>query len=319
MITKEPSPHLTPLPEEPAGFPAQAVRNDLRSPSALSRLRPAWLEVIIGFVFWFLSVIMLAIVPVIVALPYIIHMWVTSGPPRPEALATDKMLIFLSILGVLPTHLLTLALAWLFVTEGGKRPFFETLRFRWPDNLPPGVGTLVCALLALVLLALGWAVTTMLGGGKTQLDALVESSMAARVATALVAALTAPLTEEIVYRGVVYSPLERAAGKGVAVAVVSLLFAGVHVLQYSNNIGVILVITILSFTLTLSRAYTGSLWPPFIIHLVFNGIQSLFIILSPFIDQKLFEKTPDVAPTAPGLELAGRLFETISVHLWRMT
>lgn len=262
---------------------------------------------------------MLAVVPTIVALPYIIHWWATAGPPQPEVLMTDKMFLFLSILGILPTHLLTLALGWLFVTEGGKRPFFEALRFRWPNNISPGMGTLVCSLTAVVLLAIGWALTTLWGGGKTQLDALVESSTAARIATALVAAVTAPITEEVIYRGVLYSPLERAAGRGTAVALVSLLFAGVHVLQYSNNIGVILVITILSFTLTLSRAYTGSLWPPFIIHLVFNGIQSLFIILSPFIDQKLFEKTPDVAPTAPGLELAGRLFETISVHLWRMT
>jgi hypothetical protein len=262
---------------------------------------------------------MLLVIPTIVALPYVIHWWVTAGPPRPEALMTDKMFLFLSILGVLPTHLLTLALAWLFVTESGRRPFFETLRFRWPNNISPAVGTLVCSLIALVLLAIGWAVTTLWGGGKTQLDALVESSMAARIATALVAAVTAPITEEVIYRGVVYSPLERAAGKGIAVALVSLLFAGVHVLQYSNNISVIIVITVLSFTLTLSRAYTGSLWPPFIIHLVFNGIQSLLIILTPFIDKELLQKGQEVTPTAPGLELVGRLFEAISVYICRMT
>ncbi len=319
MITKEPSQQLTPLPEEPAGFPEPTVRHDLTPPAATARVLPAWLEVIIGFVFWFLSVIMLAVVPVIFALPYVIYQWVTVGPPTPEGLAADKPLIFLSILGILPTHVLTIALAWLFVTEGGRQKFFNALNFRWPSNISPAVGALLCSLLALVLLAIGWAVTTLWGGGKTQLDALVESSMAARIATALVASLTAPFAEEVVYRGVVYAPLERAAGKATAVTLVSLLFAGVHVLQYSNNIGVIIVITLLSFTLTLSRAYTGSLMPPFLIHLVFNGIQSVFIILAPFLDKSLFEKGPEVAPTAPGLQLVGRLFEAISVHLWRMT
>lgn len=277
------------------------------------------MEVLKGFIVWVLSVLLLVFIPVIIAVPYLIYQWANVGPPTPEALATDKTLIFLSIAAVLPTHLLTLGVLWLFVTEGGRRPFLKSLRFQWPANVSPVVGILLCCLLALVLLAIGWAVTTLWGGNKTQLDLLVESSMAARVATALVAFATAPLVEELIYRGVLYSAFERATGRGVAIVVVSLLFAGVHVLQYINNVGVILVITILSFTLTLSRAFTGSVLPPFIIHLVFNGIQALFIILAPFIDKGLIEKGEELTPTTPGFELAGRLFEAISVYVCRMT
>ena len=40
---------------------------------------------------------------------------------------------------------------------------------------------------------------------------------------------------------------------GFSIAVVSLLFAGVHVLQYRTNISVIVVITVLSITLTVAR------------------------------------------------------------------
>ena len=319
MITNEPSQQVTPLSTEQAGFPTEIAADGLTPPPA-----PApqpylpWLEVLKAFVVWALTVVMLAVVPVFVALPYIISQWVKFGPPRPEALTQDKTLIFLSILGVLPTHLLTLALVWLFVTEGGKKPFFEALSFRWPRNSSPLFATLVCTLLALVLLAVGYAVTTLWGGSKTQLDLLVESSMATRVATALVAVITAPLVEEVIYRGALYSPLERAAGKAVSVVIVSLLFAGVHVIQYSENVGVILVITILSFTLTLSRAISGSLIPPFIIHLVFNGVQAIFIVLSPFIE-KYLPKGDEVTPTTPGFELAARLVETIIVHVCRMT
>jgi membrane protease YdiL (CAAX protease family) len=194
-------------------------------------------------------------------------------------------------------------------------PFFKAPGFQWPKNFSPLITTALGVLLAFVLLAIGWAVTQAFGGSKTQLDLLVESSLPARFATAFVAVFTAPLVEELIYRGLLYSALERAAGVGIAIAVVSLLFAGVHVFQYSNNIGVISVITLLSFTLTYARAYSGSVLPPFIIHLVFNGIQGLVLVLSPFIESKLLEKGEQVTPTTPGLELAGQFLG----YLCRMT
>jgi membrane protease YdiL (CAAX protease family) len=83
---------------------------------------------------------------------------------------------------------------------------------------------------------------------------------------------------------VLYSALERTLGKIIGVIVVSLLFAGVHVFQYIDNFAVIGVISLLSVTLTLARAYTGKVLPSFIIHLVFNGIQGIIIALSPFIN-----------------------------------
>lgn len=310
---------MTPLSDEQAGFPAQISPDGLTSPPAPQSQSYAWLEVIKAFVIWALSVAMLAAVPVIFALPYIIYRWTTFGPPRPDAILTDKTLIFLSILGILPTHLLTIALVWLFVTESGKKPFWSALEFQWPRYSSPLVATLLCVLLAMALLAIGLAITTVWGGSKTQLDALIESSMGARVATALVAVLTAPLAEELVYRGVLYSSLERATNKALSIVVVSLMFAGVHFLQYSQNIGVILVITLLSFTLTLSRAYTGSLIPPLIIHLVFNGIQAIIIVLTPYIEKNFLQKGEQITPTTPGLELVSRLFETISIYLCRMT
>jgi membrane protease YdiL (CAAX protease family) len=253
---------------------------------------------------------MLAGVPLMVAIPYVIYEWAKFAP-RPESVLTDTTFLFLSILGVLPAHLLTIALVWLFATDGGKKSLRDALDFRWPRSSSPLVATLLCVLLALVLLAIGLAITKLWGGSKTQLDLLVESSVAARVAVALVAVLTAPLAEELIYRGVVYSALERAANRAIAVVVVSLLFAGVHVLQYQENLGVIIAITLLSFTLTLSRAYTGSLIPPFIIHLVFNGIQAIIIILSPYIEKNFLQNSEQATPTTPGLELLGRFIETI--------
>lgn len=271
-----------------------------------------------AFIVWAGSFALLLFVPVILAIPYIVYAVLKHGVPRAEAIASDKMLIILSVVGTILAHLLTLLLIWYYVRTSSQRPFGKSIGLQWPKSIPAGLGTLVCSSLAIVLLGIGWAITQFIGGEKTQLDLIVESSMAARFATALAAVATAPLVEELIYRGVLYSALERAAGVGVAFAVVSLLFAGIHVFQYINNIGVILVITVLSMTLTAARAYSGSVIPPFIIHLVFNGIQSLVLVLAPFLDKSIL-KQEEVTPTTPGFELAFHLVEKLSIYLCRMT
>lgn len=278
-----------------------------------------WLEVVVAFLVWLGSFFLLALTPLVIALPYLVNTWMKHGPPRPETLATDKTLIVISIAGTMVAHLLTLGLIWFVATRAGRRPFLKSIGLQWPSNISPVVGTLLCCLIATVLLVIGWALTTALGGSKTQLDLIVESSMVARFITALAAVATAPLVEELIYRGVLYSAIERAAGVGIAVAVVTLMFAGVHVFQYSNNIGVIAVITMLSLALTIIRAYSGSVFPPFIVHLVFNGIQSLFLVLAPFVDKSILDKGEQVTPTTPGFEIALQLFDKIAIYLCRMT
>lgn len=283
MFTEEPSTQQTPLPVEPASVPAASIsESDASIPTPPSKQDNRWVQLLAAIGTWFISLLLLLFVPVIVALPYIIYVWRTRGMPRPEVLANDKTLLFFSILGIVPTHLLTLLLVWLVVTRGRKRPFWKTIGFEWPPLAGSLVSTLACILIGVALFVIGAIVTSFWGGSKTQLDLLVESSLPARFATAFVAVFTAPLVEELIYRGVVYSAVEQALGKALAVTAVSLLFAGVHVFQYQNNIAVIVVITMLSFVLTLVRAYTGKLLPSFVIHLVFNGIQSVVIVLAPF-------------------------------------
>ena len=288
MFTEEPSAAQTPPATEPTVL-SETSRSDPLwfpppppSPPAISGEDRRWYRLLLAIGTWFLSLLLLLLVPVIVAVPYFIYVWRTRGVPRADVLANDKTLLFISILGIVPTHLLTLLLVWLVVTEGRKLPFWKTIGFEWPRMASPMVSTLACILIAGSLFVMGALVTSVFGGSKTDLDLLVESSLPARFATAFVAVFTAPLIEEMIYRGVVYSAVEQALGRAVAIGAVSLLFAGVHVFQYKNNVAVIVVITMLSFTLTFVRAYTGKLLPSFVIHLVFNGIQSVVIVLAPF-------------------------------------
>jgi len=289
VFTEESSQQLTPLPEEHADPPAVPAAGSEVQPIPKRSWRAEWIDVGIAVAVWFISVILLLVVPVVYVIPYLVYRIAKFGAPAPEALATDKMLIFFSVVGILPTHVLTFVLVWLVVSYAGRRPFLKNIGFEWPQNSTPAMTTMLCTVLAIVLFSLAFAITMLYGERKTDLDLLIESSIYTRFATAFVAVVTAPLAEELIYRGVLYKALEKAAGVAMAVVFVSLLFAGVHVFQYRNNLAVIAVITLLSITLTVARAVSGKVLPAFIIHLVFNGIQSVLIVVGAFVDKDILK------------------------------
>lgn len=290
MFTEEPSQQQTTwLPEEEHAQPPAIPTAAPVQPPAKPEWWAAWIDVGIAVAAWIVSVIFLLFIPVIYALPYMIYRIVKTGAPSPEALASDKMLIFFSVAAILPTHLLTFVLVWAIVSYAGRRPFWKNIEFDWPPNSSHAMTIVVSVGLAIVLFSLAFLITSLYGERKTDLDLMIESSIYTRIATAFVAVVTAPLVEELIYRGLLYKALEKAAGVAVAIGVVSLLFAGVHVFQYRNNLAVIAVITLLSITLTVARAVSGKVLPAFIIHLVFNGIQSVLIVLSGFISKDILK------------------------------
>ncbi|MGB8508952.1 MAG: type II CAAX endopeptidase family protein [Pyrinomonadaceae bacterium] len=274
---------LEPLHGTPDAAPAQAVF----TPPTVDPDNPPW-SILGAIAIWLFSVVLIVIIPLVFLLPYIWQQHVrleTLG----EFAMTDKTAIFLQIVSIIPAHLLTLGAAWALVTRFGKYPFFATLGWQWDR----GFTFWRCVVLAVGLLVLGSVIIYFFGGAETQLDKIINSSRLTAFTTALLATATAPLVEEIVYRGVLYSALRRLIGATGAVAIVLSLFALIHVPQYWPNFGVIVTIGILSLVLTTVRAYTGRLLPCFIIHLVFNGIQSSYIVLEPFFKR-------DAPAEAPG-------------------
>lgn len=233
---------------------------------------------------WLASVAALVVMPLLAVLAVLGYGFFRYGLGLEElrqTILTERNVILASIIAVLPTHLLTLGIVWALVTGFGKRPFWRALGWSWGREF----GFWSSAGLAVAMLLLGGALTKFLGGSETQLDQIIGSSTAARFAVAFLATATAPLVEEVIYRGVLYPALQRAIGVLWAVIGVSTLFTLVHVLQYSNNLGVITAISLLSLVLTIVRARTGRLLPCFVIHLVFNGLQSLLIIFEPYMRQ----------------------------------
>jgi membrane protease YdiL (CAAX protease family) len=241
---------------------------------------PPW-GVLAAMLAWLASIAFLIFVPIITAIPYLIYSAMNGTAGRADTLLADKNFIFFSVLGVIPAHLLTLGLAWAIVTNFGRYPFWKTLGWEAAPNFGPWRSVLV----AVLLLGIGFLITYIVGGKKTELDELINSSYRTRVTTAILAATTGPLVEEVVYRGVLYSAFQRAIGVAASILMVSVLFAGVHVYQYRSNAGVIAVIGLLSITLTAVRAYSGRLLPCFVIHFVFNGIQSILLVTQPIVER----------------------------------
>jgi hypothetical protein len=197
----------------------------------------------------------------------------------------------ISIAATFVAQALTLVLCQMLVTDRGRRPFWQTLGWGWH----PQFKLVHAAALAILMLAVGAGLEQVLPHRETQLDRLLAISAPVRVAVALLAVLVAPLVEETVYRGILYSGLERARGPVVAVVLVTLLFWGVHVPQYWQSPATLAAMLALSVMLTLLRAATGKLLPCVATHLVFNGIQAAFIVVRP-------EKAPDPGPTKAAVE-----------------
>lgn len=256
------------------------------SPNALPELsatadnnpdNPPW-GILAALITWFVSIAMLAIVPNVCVLPYVAYRYAGTQPTR-DLLLKDQTFVFLFVVAWLPAHLLTLALVWAIGTRLGKRSFKQVFGWSWSPNL----GLWRSSALAITLFMVTLVLVGLFGGPRTDLDRILESSRATAVTLAIIAVVTAPLVEELIYRGLLYSAFRKVVGQWPAIVIVASMFAGLHVVQYWPNVGAISSITLLSVVLTVTRARTGRLLPCFVVHLVFNGVQSIIIIIEPYL------------------------------------
>ncbi len=181
---------------------------------------------------------------------------------------------------IIPAHILTLVLAWLVVTRGRRYAVRDTVGleqggFRWWHYL------LILGGFFVVAAVVGWFFPEQ----ENELIRILRSSRAAVYIVAFLATFTAPIAEEIVYRGILYSAFQRTFGVTTAFLLVTFLFALVHVPQYYPSFSTIFLLTLLSVILTLIRVRSGNLLPSIILHTVFNGFQSVLLIIEPYLQQ----------------------------------
>lgn len=228
---------------------------------------------------WFVSVLLILIVPTLFLLPYAMSQNppITESSELVEFAKNDRMAVLLQIVSIIPAHLITLLLAWLVVTKFRMFSFRKTLGwesggFKW-WHYP----AILISFAAVALL-----VGSFFPEQENDLIRILRSSKMAVYVVAVLATFTAPLVEEVIYRGVLYSAFQRALGVPAAFLLVTFLFALVHVPQYYPSYSTIFLLGLLSVILTAVRVRSKNLLPCVVLHTLFNGIQSLILVASTF-------------------------------------
>lgn len=241
---------------------------------------------------WIASVLAIVIFPAIFLLPYILKVTggFTDNVQMAEFAKTDPTAIILQIAAIIPAHIFTLGLSWLVVTRMRTFSFRQTLG--WKSG---GMAWWHFVLIIAGFFALAALVGYYFPDQETEMTRILKSSRSAVFIVAFLATFTAPLVEEVVYRGVLYSAFQRKFGVPIAVVAVTAVFSLVHVPQYLESLSTIFLLTLLSLILTLVRVGTNNLLPCIILHTIFNGIQSVLLILEPYI------KAPDLPTGVPAL------------------
>ena len=265
--------------------------SDLNSPAEESPVsdypspdNPPW-NSLAAFGVWVASFFFIAIIPLLLLIPYAKYRGVNliDSVVLGEFLQNDKSAILLGVIGVLPAHLLTLVLAWLVVTRFKKYSFRQTLG--WEK------GNFVWwyyPLIFFAIVAVSASVTYFIPEQDNELLRILRSSPAVVYVIAFLATFTAPIVEEVIYRGILYSAFQRTFGVVLAVIFVTAIFASVHFFQYWGSPSTIFLICFLSLILTLVRVYSKNLLPCIILHTIINGIQSIILVLQTFM--------PDLIP-----------------------
>lgn len=248
---------------------------------AMNPDNPPW-NSFLAFMVWVGSVALIIVIPMMIVLPYVFANVEDARNPviLAEFVSKDPVSILLQIAAIIPAHLLTLLLCWLVVTNGRKYPFLETLG--WKSG-----GMRWWHYVAVLGSFMGLAIVVgyFIPEQDNELLRILKSSRTAVYLVAFLAVFTAPLVEELVYRGVLYSAFQRSVGTTLSVVIVTVLFAVVHVPQYLPSVSTILLLTVLSLILTLVRVKTGNLLPCVILHTIFNALQSAFLLAEPYLEQ----------------------------------
>jgi membrane protease YdiL (CAAX protease family) len=241
-----------------------------------------------GIGVWLSSVLAIIVIPVLaVFIWYFIQS--ARGKPLPSIVARDEMLewlksptlLLVQVLSTIVAHLLTIAVCWAVVTRFGKRPFWSSLGWGWAGRSVWYWLAFSAVVIVAILITSVQVLSRVLPQSDTNsFSELLKSSQSVRVAITVLATFTAPLVEETVYRGILFSSLRRYLGLVPTVLTVTVMFTGVHVLQYFGAWVSVAGLTLLSFTLTVVRARTKSILPCVLIHTLNNGFVSMLILLN---------------------------------------
>ncbi len=249
------------------------------SSAELTPNNPPWTSST-AFFLWAASVGFMLLIPSLLLLPYLFRIQgeFVDTSALLEFAAKDETSMIIQVAAVIPAHLLTLLLAYFVVTNSRKYSFFEMLGMKWG-----GFNIIKTFLVLLLVLAIAFGMTSIFGEADNSFMELLRSSRTITLLVAFIATFSAPIVEEVVYRGVLYSAFRRSFGIPMAILAVTLIFASVHFPQYWGDWATISSLIGLSLILTMIRERTRNLLPCIFIHFLINGIQSSYLVLEPYL------------------------------------
>jgi len=205
-----------------------------------------------------------------------------TDPPQPRQMLALQLATYGGWLPAMGYILVRAAMA----VDGGLAAFGLSLRDRG-RTVRTGLATLAfivpAAFLTLALFGwlgrlLGFEAPAVAHEGLLQ---ILEAPLAIRVVFIATAAVAAPLVEEMVFRGMLQTTLRQGGltpGPWSAILIVSALFAGIHVPALTTYLA-LPGLFVLAVGMGYAYEKSGSLWPPIVIHAVFNGVNLAAVLL----------------------------------------
>lgn len=196
----------------------------------------------------------------------------------------------LYFLPIATAHALSFYVGWRALTRNGRLSLREIVAAdleqgrRWleafGERCDLRTALWVWSGIGLALWSAGTLLKLYFGGPASVFNEAATAGFGARLLVAALATVSAPLIEELFYRGFLYTQLERSAGGVAATMLVSLLFAAHHMAQYSTPSGEIIWLTVgIVFThglaMTLVRWRSRSLAPSVLMHATINGMNTV--------------------------------------------
>jgi len=156
----------------------------------------------------------------------------------------------------------------LLINKLHRRPILSTLHFTRTENMAVGRLIAAGAFLAITVLLVSSFFPT---PSDSPLEKLLTTTPSL-VMFVVFGIAAAPILEEIIFRGFLFTALMDLFGWRVAVVITSVLFAGLHLSQLRGNWPAVFVIFLVGFVLTLVRYRTDSLMPSVIMHTAYNAM-----------------------------------------------
>ncbi len=199
----------------------------------------------------------IVLVGLLIVLAYVSNA-ASSGPPE-----ADVLYRYSTAVGAVVQYALMAGVV-AFLSNGASG---ATLGFRRPDSWPRAAGLTFASLIA--IWGAGAALNVFLEAGEEQglvPDGWDSSRAGAFIANFVVIAVVAPIVEEATYRGLGFAAVRSGFGPLAAIAVTALAFGLSHGLVIALP-----VLTLFGGILAWLRWRTDSLYPPIVLHAIFNA------------------------------------------------